>query len=387
MRLSPSCTIEHSAFLSSWFRAISIHFGTTALVLVPLGLLLYACNTPSRQLIGSTSAVLVPLSVQIMLSHLRQMAKSDPTNNLASEATAWMSAFLLSTFGFHTFFKCAAAAVESYPNGADRDVTTWLAWYTSLPEPIFARGKMKKVVRKEIFWRALMCIKSMAGVSILLTIMLDIQERGKPFGTEPLLLGLLPASILNGFVGIWLLYFFTSFCLDFSAVTTSLVHGCSCQDGFRNPLLASLSMRECWGERWDLPVQLFLKRTFYIPARRAGIPSYAAGLMTFVASGLLHEYNFFVHNPGSYEKGLATLFFSIMGLLIIIERLLTRLCPVCISSRLLIFPTCIASTCLVLLAAGPFDRFFFRSWVNSGCLESFAEIVPHVRCRQEILPQ
>mmetsp|Transcript_39525 Transcript_39525/g.80634 ORF Transcript_39525/g.80634 Transcript_39525/m.80634 type:complete len:322 (-) Transcript_39525:31-996(-) len=297
---------------------------------------------------------------------------------LSSASLLW---FLASTFGFHGFFKCAAAAEGSHPNGADVNLSTWLTWFVSMPEPVFAKGKMKRVTSGEIIRRLGLCVVEMLGTSALLTIMMDAFERGKPLGSEPLLGGFIPASVLNGFLGIWFLYFWASFCLDFSAVATSVVHGCSCQDGFRNPLIASRSMRECWGLRWDLPVQLFLKRTLYIPARRAGVPSSMAVILTFIASGLLHEYNFSIHNTQAYQPGFAMLFFLLMGLLMVVEGFLERLCPKFILEIISLVPTFVVSCLLVLIAAAPFESHFIQSWIEAGVLESVGEMVPHFRCQ------
>ena len=92
------------------------------------------------------------------------------------------------------------------------------------------------------------------------------------------------ATVLNGYVHLWLLYLFTAFCLDFSIVSNLLTNGGTVyfEEGFANPLLASRTFRQAWGERWNKTVGLLLKRTIYIPARQDGnLPASMAALLTF----------------------------------------------------------------------------------------------------------
>ena len=56
-------------------------------------------------------------------------------NFAPGDEARWVGPFLLSTFGFSAFFKCIIAGFDQFPEGADRNMSTWLAWFVNLPEP------------------------------------------------------------------------------------------------------------------------------------------------------------------------------------------------------------------------------------------------------------
>lgn len=67
---------------------------------------------------------------------------------------------------------------------------------------------------------------------------------------------------------------------------------------------------------------LFLKRTVYVAPRKYGIGPFPAALLVFGGPGLLHEYNFFIHNSTAYEPGHAMLLFLYVGIHMIAEEML-----------------------------------------------------------------
>ena len=159
------------------------------------------------------------------------------------------------------------------------------------------------------------------------------------------------------------------------------------EEGFANPLLASRTFRQAWGERWNRTVGLLLKRTIYIPARQDGnLPAFMAALLTFLASGALHEYNFSVHNGAHYyqqDLGKALIFFGTMGIWMLVEESVFRTClprrtQAWIQDKL---PTAVISISLSLLfAAGPFELFFIKSWFQAGMVETLSHLFPIYQC-------
>mmetsp|Transcript_32197 Transcript_32197/g.36609 ORF Transcript_32197/g.36609 Transcript_32197/m.36609 type:complete len:112 (-) Transcript_32197:397-732(-) len=108
-----------------------------------------------------------------------------------------------------------------------------------------------------------------------------------------------------------------------------------------------------------------LKRSVYVPVRKAGGGHEIATILTFLVSGLLHEYSFSIHNAAYYEPGKVTLFLIMMGVLILLEGL-RSFCPKWMQTKLLeSIPTPIVSTILVFVAAGPFESVFMKSWIKS----------------------
>jgi len=153
------------------------------------------------------------------------------------------------------------------------------------------------------------------------------------------------------------------------------------EPGFNNPLLESRSFKETWGTRWNLPVNALLKRTIYIPLRKSGIfnQQFAAAL-TFFVSGLLHEYNFSMHNHRSsgYQLGEVTVFFLVMQLLIVGESWIWKQSPEWVQIAISRLPSVVISTFLTLMVSGLAERYFLRSWFESGMVEAIAQLVPHL---------
>jgi hypothetical protein len=359
MSLISSCTFNPPS-LQAWISALSVH----VLLLcagIPLGVLFYYVPDTLRKLVGLFVAIGTAASAHITISYL-----DNPT---------WIGAFLSATFGFCTFFKVIAAAFRQYPQGTDKDLATFLLWFLLLPEPVLAKGKLKQATRKEIQERAKLLVYKIAILFAFLSIMLNSHHYN--------LLNL-PGWLsvfVSGYFHIWFIYLWASFCLDFSTLVNFPTSGfVSFEVGFRNPLLASRTLREAWGSRWDLPVHVFLKRSVYVPARKVGWGKGSAALLTFFASGLLHEYNFSIHNAVAYAPGEATIFFILMGFVMLGEDWVWRICPFPVRRFCEAMPSPVISMIWTLIAAGPFERLFLRSWIDAGMVEAIAELLPHFTC-------
>ena len=104
-------------------------------------------------------------------------------------------------------------------------------------------------------------------------------------------------------------------------------------------------------------------------------------MLTFLAPGLLHEYNFSVHNHVGYRPGHATLFFVLMGMLMLVEAAVAEWlwarCSPRVQAALAATPSVIIAFSLQLLVLPVFAPLFFRSWSESGLLDSLKELLPH----------
>jgi len=81
--------------------------------------------------------------------------------------------------------------------------------------------------------------------------------------------------------------------------------------------LRSTSLREFWGKRWNLGFRQFAHELVFRPTRRR-LGVRVAGLLVFVASGLIHDLVISLPARGGY--GLPTLYFLIQGVGVMIER-------------------------------------------------------------------
>lgn len=137
-----------------------------------------------------------------------------------------------------------------------------------------------------------------------------------------------------------------------------------------------------WGQRWNLVVHDYLKSCVFKPARSLGIGALPAQLLTFLASGLLHEYTFSVHCSTAYVFGQVILFFVAMGGLMFVESLAIKykLVPQPLKSAFAALPSPVVSTMLALISCVPFDPLFMKPWRDSGMLMGMAKLVVVVRC-------
>lgn len=374
----------HPPSLSAWIYAVTIHGACCVLGAVPLALVLYRLRheaSSTWRLVTSFALGAITAATVAVYKDYLAAAVNPPTTVML-----WMGRFLLSTFGFSCFFKSVHAAAGQYPIGADADMRAWIQWFVLLPEPSFAKGKMFKASTTQIAKRVSDLFIKLVVLSLLVSLLLQTpQTTLMDAFLEPGQQETLPTwfiTTLNGFAHLWMLYLFASFCLDFSAVGNTLTTGgLHLEPGFANPLLASRTLRQAWGVRWNKPVEVMLKRAVYTPLRRQwGWTRPAAALATFGASGLLHEYNFYVHNGPHYEPGKAILFFMLMGLLMMAEEVVFQSAPALIKTLASHIPTPFVSMAWTLVAAWPFERYFIQSWKDAGLVQVLAQLLPTIQC-------
>lgn len=405
-----TCTVHFPSW-TAWRYAVTIHVLCCVLGALPLGVLTYYYYAlPPRQrrhseqeqgrvvvgvALGAAAATFIAVYKHDLAASVWYNNDDDDDNDDNDTVMLWMGRFLLSTVGFSCFFKALAAAHGHYPVGADADPYTWFLWFVCLPEPIFAKGKLRSTtIRKnQVFQRGCDFAIKLVALSCLVSVL-----QSTPHCT--LMDALFPAStttttttsiawsttwlrtIINGFGHIWLLYLFAAFCLDFSALGNTVLTGVHMEPGFMNPLLQSRSLTQAWGTRWNKPVQLLLQRSVYTPLRQRGWRRSTAALATFIASGWLHEYNFYVHNAPHYEPGHATLFFVLMGLCMLGEEAaFQRFLPRSVQRAAGHVPTVIISVLWTLVAAGPFEMYFIKSWMDAGWVHVIGQLLPSISCQ------
>lgn len=377
-RRAPKIRVDQSSFrkMSScaivlpsshaWAQALGAHLGLMLGALLPASLLLYVLpRNRIRMVVGVLIALAGGVGTPVLVAHFR-----------TRHAVGWMTAFLASTFGFSCFFKSLAAAFDAHPEGADADLKTWVLWFTSLPEPEFAKGKLVRAPSGALTQRALLFLaKAISLFGLLSGLQNSPHGAHAPFSDD----GGLTLRMLNGAAHLWLVFLWAAFCLDVGTLLV-LLQGSMTAPGFRNPLLASRSFKEAWGERWNLPVHAMLKRSVYVPLRRRRVGPVSAAMLTFVGSGLLHEYNFSIHNHSAYQPGHATAFFVTMGAMMLAEGALGRAVPHWLARWYHALPDALVALFIQSTVLPIFTPLFFRSWLEAGMLASVAELVPHLRC-------
>lgn len=107
-----------------------------------------------------------------------------------------------------------------------------------------------------------------------------------------------------------------------------------------------------------------------MPIRKAGAGSTLAALVTFVASGLFHEYQF-VLSFANYQLGGASLFFVMQGSIATAETLITRALGQAAPS----LPPGLR-TALVLIVFSPTVTLFSQIWIREGMFDVILALVP-----------
>lgn len=397
-----NCTISPPS-LSGWIYAFSVHGVFCIFGGVPCAVLLYylrAKNSNSssiiikdgtKTVIGIITGVLAAAAVPIG----RPAIESYSPN---SEIT-FIGPFLASAFGFTTFFKSLNAVFGTYPEGADRDLLTWMLWFVMTPEPTFVKGKTSKASWKEIVAKLRDFFLKVLSLFFLLTISMRNLESYKQAivetpssppentgsGESRDVFSSIIETHARGFFYLWFLYSFVSLLLDFSTITNYVLSsGVRTEPGFCNPLLESRSFKETWGTRWNRPVNALLKRTVYVPARKSGYCNQkVAAIMTFLASGLLHEYNFLTHNDRSgYRPGEITIFFLFMGTLMVVESLVwDRYFPRWLQIAIERLPSAVTASILTLMVSGIAEHCFLQPWIRSGFVDATAQLMLYLDCR------
>ena len=179
--------------------------------------------------------------------------------------------------------------------------------------------------------------------------------------------------LLNNFVAALILQSLLTFGCEVIGFLIALLFRLQTHLVFDNPVLASNSAANFWGERWNLLVHGLLKRSIYKPSLRYGYSRTNAAMMTFLASGILHEYVWLIMfydgqllvsqelKVYEYFYGKSILFFGWNGAIIMCEQLLFSTQSA--KKFDLLIPRYL-KTALVLLTVLPISHLFTGDWIE-----------------------
>jgi len=125
-----------------------------------------------------------------------------------------------------------------------------------------------------------------------------------------------PQALLRGWIGLFGLIFLLHFGSFHLIALFWQTKGISAEPIMAKPIL-SRTLSEFWGKRWNLGFRQLAHDLIFRPLhRRIGVA--AAGLLVFVASGLIHDLVISLPARGGY--GLPTGYFILQGLGVTLER-------------------------------------------------------------------
>ena len=273
-------------------------------------------------------------------------------------------------------FRCIEAMHKTMPPFAGESMKSFLLYYSTSLQLKFdpKTNKPKTFATSELVSRVLSFIYIFVQTTLLYAFLMPHDYRlfyvprnsvGDFFRWQ---------NILNNFLMAWL----TGSTLEAGSIGLglmfSLMTGYSVIEMNDSPLTRSTSVSEFWGRRWDLIVASGLRRGIYDPLRKVGHSRAIAALLTFIVSGLLHEYMLLMmasrgghpNNP-SGEKftpnfGPQLLFFLWNGALLLAEYA-TQNHPL-VQSLSAQLPSAVR-TGLVLLLVLPISHWFTDQYIDS----------------------
>lgn len=205
---------------------------------------------------------------------------------------------------------------------------------------------------------------------------------------------LAPAHLGNTYCLLVTLYTLLNFGLRFTALGDQ-IKGFRTQPIFNNPLLASRSIQEFWGKRWNLTIGTILRYGAFLPAQKILGGSNSNGsngkrsttvavIYTFIVSGLIHDYAWALmfyhydnddHNNShrfSHIKWKVTAFFAWNGIFMLLEPPFQKFCTrMKMDSFTKCVPSVIVSTLLTLTSL-PVTHWYIGDWVKGGYFEDIS---------------
>lgn len=163
----------------------------------------------------------------------------------------------------------------------------------------------------------------------------------------------------------------------------NILYGYQTYDVVLNPMLRSKSPSDFWSKRWNLAVHKGLKNGAYKPVRKYTNSRVLAVIVTFVVSGIIHEY---VNLVLFFDRGIQfewkqILFFSWNGVLILLEYAIGGMPLFQWMSKSL--PSFLV-TAMVVSTALPLAHFFTGDWIKGGYFDAVMIAEPLVVCSSNL---
>jgi hypothetical protein len=285
-------------------------------------------------------------------------------------------------------FTCIEALSDTSLPGVEDDLTRYVSYYSSIiPLERDKSGAAIPITRKELTKKALTVLIEAICLIFFMSIMEPCKYRLFAMPRQPN--SLLPPSplqllhwahLLNNFATAC----FTSQCLGVGTeaigVIIAFLTGFKTIQMMKYPMLLSSSPSDFWGNRWNLMVHGYFKRGVFLPlVRNVKLSRSVAMMVTFLASGLIHEYvclvtsmkyHLYPHLGDPYVPyyGRHLAFFMWNGFVLLLEYLLSPLPLFQWAKTHLPQPVVTALTLLTVL---PISHWFTDEYIRSGFLSDY----------------
>ena len=179
------------------------------------------------------------------------------------------------------------------------------------------------------------------------------------------------SPMVSFLLGVVLFYFGLSTLFELNAFQQNAL-GLRTERIFNDPFILSKTPTEFWTKRWNKMIHRMLKQGIFEPAKRCIPNKTAVVFLTFVVSGLYHEYcwvpmfyypKYIQEEEGGYDYqfGRVTAFFAYTGIIMTLERPIKKLSIVqWMASHL---PTFMIAQLLVLIHT-PVVKWYGGDWIE-----------------------
>jgi len=292
-------------------------------------------------------------------------------------------------------FRCIEAMHGTSPSPAvEESLQNYLTYYSVLIDYVWndKTRKRERITPKQ--FASLMGQMGMhfCGVSIMLSWLLNCEQKFKPFGPSNLKLDSYqiawkPNDLANNYVYAVTLFFILSLSFSVGGLSNN-IQGYLTRKAFLNPLWTSTSPQDFWGRKWNRVIHEQLKRGAFLPLVKAGGYSKRIGILgAFLASGFLHDYVWsvlFYKSIHEYDDETGELyptstftplpfkqsvFFLWCALTMVLERPIAKWKVVQWMSIHL--PLIVKST-LIVLTALPFAHYYGGDWMMGNYFDEYS---------------
>lgn len=304
--------------------------------------------------------------------------------------------FSNSAVGLVVMFRVMEAMYDTSPPFVESSLGNYVAYYSSLShfEWDTTTGQRRPITRRELMQSLQRFFSYLMAYSLLLSIVMhfDFQPFGRSLPLESFSFGwhlLDPVHLANMYVLVLLTFFFIALAFHAPSISENL-KGFATQPVFHNPLWTSRSPREFWGRNWNLTIHRSLQQAAYRPARKY-FSRPVATLLTFVASGIVHEYSWSVtfynrhvmdesgdcisnvpcYKPHSFKL---IAFFTWCGMSVLLQELLE---PCFAFTKC--WPTPVVCTVMIVTLGLPVAHWFLGDWAVGGNFSGIATGLLHIR--------
>eukprot|EP00536_Pseudo-nitzschia_multiseries_P011874 jgi/Psemu1/207218/e_gw1.430.41.1 len=283
-------------------------------------------------------------------------------------------------------FRCIEAMYGTSPDVVELSIWNYCSYYANIVPYVWntKEGKIQKITKTKLVRSFVERLLYFFALSLILSVLKHFDYKPFEDGVEFTRFSvsrdfLSRGHLLNSY---FLLYFTLNTLFELTAFAENL-KGLATETIFDSPLTKSKTPTDFWTKRWNHMTHLLLKRGIFEPANQSFMSGKTAMFVTFIISGLYHEYCWaciFYNQPFLYgadglclkgencyefKFGRVTAFFAYTGVIMLLERPLGK--HIFFKWLSSVLPTFVIAQLLVLIHV-PFVKWYGGDWIEGTIL-------------------